>query len=99
MSEIFARACTNVPKDDKCIFFKTQHESPETSAKAAFLHAKFVNAHRVVAIKGIDPHHHFDFEELLHTEFPLIKNIFTTASTNNPNDSGQYIGRYNLPYC
>jgi hypothetical protein len=85
-----------VPKENKFIFFKTKHESPETFAKAAFIHAKFVNNHRVVAIKGIDPDYFFDFDEVLRTEFCLIEQVFTTALTFTRNCHGHYIGRYNL---
>jgi hypothetical protein len=94
MSDIFAKAYIHAPKENK--FIKTKHEHPETFAKAAFLHAKFVNEHRVVAIKGIDPDHFFDFEEVLRTEFPLITQVFTTASTYTRNIGGYYDGRYNL---
>jgi len=96
MSDIFARAFMNEPKEKKFIFFKTKHESPEIFAKAAFVHAKFVDSHRVVAIKGINPDHYFDFEEELRTAFPPIKDIFRTASTTARNVSGHYVGRYNL---
>jgi hypothetical protein len=96
LSDIFAKAYLTVPKENKFIFFKTKHESPETFAKAAFIHAKFVNDHRVVAIKGIDPDYFFDFEEVLRTEFSLIKQVFTTASTHTRNVHGHYLGRYNL---
>jgi hypothetical protein len=40
MSNIFAKAYKNAPKEDKFIFFKMKLESPETLAKAAFLHEK-----------------------------------------------------------
>jgi hypothetical protein len=45
LSDIFAKAYLTVPKENKFIFFKTKHESPETFAKAAFIHANFVNDH------------------------------------------------------
>jgi hypothetical protein len=96
MSDIFAKAYMNAPKENKIIFFKTKHERPEIFAKAAFLHAKFVNHYRVVAIKGIDPDHFFDFEEVLRTKFPLITQVFTMTSTHTRNVSGYYIRRYNL---
>jgi hypothetical protein len=94
LSDIFAKAY--FPKENKFIFFKTKHESPETFAKAAFIHAKSVNDHQVVAIKGIDPDYFFDFEEVLRTEFSLIEQVFTTASTHTRNVHGHYIRRYNL---
>jgi hypothetical protein len=50
----------------------------------------------VVAIKGIDPEYFFDFEEVLRTEFSLIEQVFTTASTHTRNVHGHYLGRYNL---
>jgi hypothetical protein len=96
LSDIFAKAYLKVPKEKKFIFFKTKYESTETFAKAAFIHAKFVNDHRVVAIKGIDPDYFFDFEEVLRTEFSLTEQVFTTASTDTGNVHGHYIGRYNL---
>jgi hypothetical protein len=96
LSDIFAKAYLKILKENKFIFFKTKHESPETFAKAAFIHAKFVNDHRIVAIKGIDPDYLFDFEEVLRTEFSLIEQVFTTASTHTRNIHGHYIGRYNL---
>jgi hypothetical protein len=46
MSNIIAKVYMNLPKEDKFIFFKMKHEHPEAYAKAAFFHAKFVNAHR-----------------------------------------------------
>jgi hypothetical protein len=96
LSDIFAKAYLKVPKENKFIFFKTKHESPETFAKAAFIHAKFVNDHHVVTIKGIDPDYFFDFEDVLRKEFSLIEQVFTTASTYTRNVHGHYIVRYNL---
>jgi hypothetical protein len=96
LSDIFAKAYLKVPKENKFIFFKANHGHPETFAKAAFIHAKFVNDHRVVAIKGIDPDYFFDFEDVLRTDFSFIEQVFTTASTCTRNGHGHYIGRYNL---
>jgi hypothetical protein len=96
LSNIFAKAYLKVPKENKFIFFKTKNESPETFAEAAFIHAKFVNDLRVVAIKGIDPDYFFDFEDVFRTEFSLIEQVFTTASTYTSNGNGHYIGRNNL---
>jgi hypothetical protein len=88
LSDIFAKAYTKVPKENKFIFFKPKHESLEIFAKAAFIHAKFVNDPRIVAIKGIDPDHFFHFEEVLRTEFSLIEQVFTMVSTHTRNIHG-----------
>jgi hypothetical protein len=96
LSDIFAKAYLKVPKENKFIFFKTKCKSPETFAKVAFIHAKFVNDHRVIAIKGIDPDYFFDFEDILRTEFSLIEQVSTTVSIHTRNVHGHYIGRYNL---
>jgi hypothetical protein len=76
------------------MFYRLRHHDPMTFAKAVHKQALYQESHRIVAIKGIPDM--WSFEVHLRHEFPAIKAVLDTPSTNTANANGLPINRYNL---
>jgi hypothetical protein len=82
------------PDGPRLMFYRLRHHDPMTFAKAVHKQALYQESHRIVAIKGIPDM--WSFEPPLCKEFPAIKAVLDTPSTNTANASGLPINRYNL---
>jgi hypothetical protein len=59
------------------------------------MQAQYQVGHKVIAIKGISEMDTFRCEKNLEKEFPSIKQILPTYTTDRANPAGQPVGRWN----
>ncbi|KAL3914286.1 MAG: hypothetical protein SGARI_000205 [Bacillariaceae sp.] len=95
MTNMMSTAYENTPTDYRFVVFKSRHDGTDAFATAVHWHAKFVNDHRVVAVKGINNDEIFSMAPVLQ-RFPEILDVYRTHSTYNLNSTGQPIGRHNF---
>jgi hypothetical protein len=60
------------------------------------MQAQYQDGHKVIAINGISEMEMFRFEKIIEKEFPLIKQILPTYTTDRANPAGQPVGRWNI---
>jgi hypothetical protein len=60
------------------------------------MQAQYQDEHKVIAINGISEMEMFRFEKILEKEFPSIKQILPTYTTDRANPAGQPVGRWNI---
>jgi hypothetical protein len=80
----------------KFIYYKQHHVYPPVFLKAAQMQWKHKQSHQVIAVEGLHPDQHFEFELALLQKFPQISALLPTSSTHQPNFYSIPKGRYNL---
>ena len=78
------------------VYYKQRHVHPDVFMKAVQQQRKFEQSHRVVAVEGIHPDQHFEFEVTLRQQYPTILAVLPTSKTNLSNLHGLPVGRYNI---
>ena len=80
----------------KFMYYKQRHIQPVVFFKAVQMQRKHEQSHRVIAVEGLHPDHHFLFEVTLRKTFPQIIAVLPTSRTHQTNVYGSPKGRYNL---
>jgi hypothetical protein len=80
----------------KFIYYKQRHVQPVVFFKAVQMQQKHEQSHRVIAVEGLHPDHHFLFEVMLRKTFPQIIAALPTSRTHQTNVYGYPKGRNNL---
>jgi hypothetical protein len=73
-----------------------RHVNPRQVAAAIQVQAQYQDGHKVIAINCISEMEMFRFEKILEKEFPSIKQILPTYTTDRTNPAGQPEGRWNI---
>jgi hypothetical protein len=78
------------------MYYKQRHVQPMVFFKAVQMQGKHEQSHRVIAVEGLYPDHHFLFEVTLIKKFPQIIAVLPTLRTHQTNVYGSPKGQYNL---